>query len=147
MNLETQNQVVSLYLRGISSPKLAEYGVIPSKSFRTVAPEALCNNKHFWRGLVDADGTIDSFCNGTNVNYPRLRLIGSKILMTQYLDFVKTIVVCKASVLPHKSIFEVGLGGISAMPVLKNLYHNSSIYLDRKYTSMLDLVNNNEGVY
>jgi len=108
---------------------LAKYGVVPNKSFITDAPVILEMNSDFWRGIIDGDGWIAI----DNRNRPRLELVGSEKMLHQFIAFVQAChPQCGASVRPHKGIFKVGLLCTAATEVIRSLYDNESVALDRK---------------
>lgn len=37
---------------------LCSYGVVPRKSLIAVPPESLMDDRHFWRGVIDGDGSV-----------------------------------------------------------------------------------------
>jgi hypothetical protein len=108
---------------------LAKYGVVPRKSHIATVSKALINNRHFWRGVVDGDGCVNKIISGL----PRLSVVGSKSLMTQFLDFCKGITPTTAKVGRHANIFRVQIAGSHAMAVMKQLYDNCNVYLSRKH--------------
>lgn len=115
---------------------LAKLGVVPGKTFRTEARSGLENDRHFWRGVVDGDGCISSFkSHNGKLDYPQLFALGSKRLMDQFVSFVGRIVDTES--VPRKvknaRIFRVHLTCSKAASVIRHLYENSTISLDRKY--------------
>ena len=129
--------------------KLKEFGVVPNKSFNASASDILLNNGDFWRGLIDADGTLDMYSRPDNEYYPRLRLIGSEILMNQFLKFIKIVTPfkCDVTVRSTKSIYGVSLGGKNAIYIINYLYSNSNIWLDRKFLSASLILEKNKSRY
>ena len=71
--------VVSVYSKKIVDD-LKRYGVVPNKSFRA-GVKVLENNPHFWRGVIDGDGSI-SKNNMLEFGCSSLELV------TQFRDFV-----------------------------------------------------------
>lgn len=107
---------------------LSKFGVVPRKS-KTAVVNGLANNRHFWRGVIDGDGTL--FVD-KRYNVATVSLVGSKALTSQFLDFAKLHVETSALVRPHKTIFEVGISGYSAAVLIGIIYSNASIALERK---------------
>lgn len=116
----------------VRSNKLGEdlmrYGVTRKKSL-TCKVIGLETNRDFWRGVVDGDGDI--YFNPMR-GFWFLTLCGSKPLMQQYLNFIKTIAPTKATLRPQKNIWKVSLGGHFSADVLHALYYDSCVSLDRK---------------
>lgn len=139
---------VSIYRNGrytscalhIRSNKLcslfAKYKIYPRKSLIAVVDERLKYNRHFWRGVIDGDGSI------INKNYIALKLVGSLDVCGAFADFVASVDLNhkKPNVLKHKNIFAIELHGCKrAISIISHLYDNSSIYLDRKHKKYFDL--------
>jgi hypothetical protein len=53
--------------------RLAELNVVPRKSMIAQAPEILLDNRHFWRGVIDGDGSVLP----NPLTSPRLSLCGA----------------------------------------------------------------------
>jgi len=115
--------------------RLAEFSVIPRKSHTAFAPESLKNNVHFWRGVVDGDGSIGKYwIQRRKKHVVHFSVVGSKNLLMQLKQFiVSNNISSSANVIPHKSIFEYHLTGEFAVEAIGLIYSNSSIYLDRKF--------------
>lgn len=109
--------------------ELHRFGLTPRKSKTAKASEKAAKNRHFWRGVIDGDGSISLKADGRIT----LSLCGSKFLLEQYLCFIQKYVSTKTKVRPHKNIFEVVLGGIKAIPIIKELYRDCNYYLERKH--------------
>jgi len=134
----TQNDHICQYCGvGINSKKLSssiqKLGVVPKKSLivkpYNVSPEFA---RHYWRGLIDGDGSLHVNPIGSNPKY-RVSLVGSKFIVEGFSTWVKSFTESRANVRPHKSIWEIKYGG-TFLPSLisKMLYDNSLVYLDRK---------------
>lgn len=113
---------------------LKEKGVIPRKSLVLMFPEEnVFSDKsliiHFIRGYWDGDGCISPISNQINVLGTKEFLLSLK----QYLPEMSN-----RNVLIHKNVFQLGLSGKKAYNLLKRLYENANIYLDRKYSKYLE---------
>lgn len=110
---------------------LVYYGLKPRKSLdRNIKIKGLENDRHFWRGMVDGDGSIGIYKYG-KYKYPSFGLCaGSQKLLRQFLDFLPFTMI--KNVHPHKNIFRVEYAGSNAKKVISYLYSDCSIYLDRK---------------
>lgn len=115
---------------------LAAFGVVPRKSL-TTAVIGLEHDRHFWRGVVDADGSV--FISeekhpkrGRPRRRPIIVVAGAEILMKQFSLFCATVTDRIATVRRHSSIWTVRYSGRHAIDVVKALYGNCSVALDRK---------------
>ena len=76
--------------------RLTELGIGPRKSLSLQIKHALLlESPHFWRGVVDGDGTVmvakHSKRSGKTYLYPRIQLVsGSKIFIDQFVAFLDT---------------------------------------------------------
>ena len=112
---------------------LEKYGITQRKSFTAkVRDRNLLKSRHFWRGLIDADGGIYNGLIGSR-RFFELYLVGSKSMVTQFGEFVKErIIENKNRVRPHSSIYRIRFAGRTAVPVIAFLYSNCSVFLERK---------------
>lgn len=110
---------------------LVSYGVVPGKK-RRAEVIGLENNRHFWRGCVDGDGSL-GFQPTTASMMPRIRLCGSRPIVEQFHRFVLSVApTCTACPHPSKSIWEMNTTGRYAQRVITALYGDCSIALPRK---------------
>jgi hypothetical protein len=131
----------------VPSDRLAEslsrYGVLPRKT-HTAKVIGLEDDRHFWRGVVDADGSLfmancrrtNRMQNGNVHRYlyrrPVLSLAGAKPLMGQFADFIRVRVSGKSTVRRHHSIWTVRIQGDAAWWMIGELYAGCQVALDRK---------------
>lgn len=104
---------------------LADYGVKPRKTFDAKI-SLLENNRDFWRGMVDGDGSL---VRSTHIS---LVLFGSLEITKAFAKYCNKMVGCKISHRPEKGIFRAALCGGSARAVSELLYKDAETYLDRK---------------
>lgn len=110
---------------------LSKYGVVPRKSM-TAKVSGLESDLDFWRGVIDGDGTLYAYRTPQGI-YPSISLCGSFNLLSQFRDFViKISPECVSSVRPMASIFQFKTVGRHASAVIKVLYGNPGVSLDRK---------------
>lgn len=122
----------------ISSPHLvqalARFGVTNDKSSHGQV-KILEENRHFWRGLIDGDGSV-GFIHSRGHAYPSIQLVGTEVLMLQFADFFRLLLPeCNVTVRPnHNSnkIRDVHTSGIYAEQLLKYLYIPCVVALERK---------------
>jgi len=121
----------------LSSPHLVEslirLGVTPRKSLTVTpwdGPAGLM--RHYWRGMVDGDGTI--------VKHPRLerdkwhlRLLGSEACVEAFRLWAVGVCGTAAKKYPKGNIWSFTMGGLaSPQAVARELYGDATVYLDRK---------------
>lgn len=112
---------------------LEKLGVIPDKTKRTKAVAELANDRHFWRGVADGDGCVSSYLsNGGRNRYPQFTLLGSESLMNQFSRFVFESCGALPKVSFRSGIFSVHLTCSKAASIIRTLYENASVFLDRK---------------
>jgi hypothetical protein len=118
---------------------LARFGVVAGKT-ETSQVQILADDRHFWRGVVDGDGWI-GLAKRPVADNARLDLVGSKPLMTQFASFVSA-VRPSANISPrvHKSIYRVGLSGGTARAIIRHLYTEAEIGLDRKIHASMNIL-------
>lgn len=110
---------------------LKVFGVTPKKS-ATAKVNGLEFNRHFWRGVIDGDGSI-FMDKSKNI---RISLVGSLDLINQFLEYVKSFVETEVKVkrcVNTDKVFRVKLSNKKAFQVIQALYDGCNIYLDRKY--------------
>lgn len=111
---------------------LARFGVVPNKSHTARVIGGLEHDRHFWRGVVDGDGSV-RFNGYPKFRYPSFELVGSSAMMSQFSAFIET--ACPGIALrvkPHKNIFRVTASGRTALAILDTLYSGATVALDRK---------------
>jgi hypothetical protein len=115
----------------VRSDRLAEalgrFGVVPAKTY-TARIIGLEDDRHFWRGVVDGDGTV-----GIDGHWPRISLVGSASLVDQFEDFIRTnCPTSKATSHSRGKYHSIQLQAGPAYEIIKNLYEHNSISLPRK---------------
>jgi transposase-like protein len=111
---------------------LAKYGVTPGKTGRECV-KLLEFNRDFWRGVIDGDGTIGRMSSRSRIGQPNIALVGSVNLTTQFCEFMRHLG-SATIVMPKKRgpIYHVGFSYVNARMIIKALYENCSVALDRK---------------
>ncbi len=100
------------------------YGLSPRKSGKEdVTEPSLADNRHFWRGVVDGDGSL-CFESGRF----RLSLCGSQELLSKFKTFANV----NYSISSMGSIWQICLYSSEAVRVAALLYDDSKDHLDRK---------------
>lgn len=120
-----------------SSRRLVEsliaLGITPRKSLTLepwAGPPELM--RHYWRGAFDGDGTL--------VKHPgerdkwHLRMLGSEAVVEAFRVWASAISGSKAAKYPKVSIWSWTAGGLASPQVIvRELYGDATVYLDRKY--------------
>lgn len=108
---------------------LEKYGVVPRKS-HTAEVKFLENNRDFWRGVIDGDGTVCITKEGKIL----IGACGSFQLMSQLRQFLLSIIPdFLGKVRKKSSIFDVCVSRCRAIKVMSALYYKDCLVaLDRK---------------
>lgn len=124
---------------------LASWGMKGLKPTRKIDP-SLQDNRHFWRGLIDADGSLGEHKIGKYF-YPRLRLAGQENVIAGIREFAKQFfpVVTKASVDKRTGLRDMLFHGQHSLILLRALYTDAPIALCRKHEKALMLLEKHEG--
>jgi hypothetical protein len=136
--------IIQFTLR-FSSKKIAETlaksGVVPNKSL-VAKVIGLDNNRHFWRGVMDGDG---SFTNRNGHEGDRIVLTGSRNLTSQCREFIeKNIPGAAVRIKPEGSYCRLYVYSYTARALAKVLYGNCLIALDRKLIQAIHMVRGKE---
>jgi hypothetical protein len=123
---------LSVASRGPLVMALAKYGVVPRKT-ASARVFGLEDNRHFWRGLVDGDGSIH--VNGRRPCNSHITCVGSEALMKQFQQFAATHLGGKmATIRPlrPRKIWQIGWASSWAVRMARLLYGDCAIALPRK---------------
>jgi transposase len=106
--------------------------------------EALLTSRDFWRGAVDGDGWLGvSVYNG--VLYPNLGLSGQRHFVQNFCDFLISEGLSSLTPRPSNSgIYRAQTSGNVAGEVVKKLYEDACVSLDRKYERAKLIMSNKE---
>lgn len=91
--------------------------------------------RHYWRGIVDGDGTVSAHRTKRGAPQFRVRLVGSLAIVAGFLSFVRSSVTEKirATFAPAKNIWRVGFGGLRLpRAICRVLYEGCMVALPRK---------------
>jgi len=102
----------------------------------TIAPE-LATSRHFWRGVVDGDGSIYILKTG----YSGISLVGSQRLLEAFLGFLRERSLSgRMTIRPHKSIHGLSTASYLAELIIDELYRNATTALDRKAAAAAPII-------
>ena len=119
--------------------ELMSYGFpYENKSENALPPSSEYNEKGFWRGVIDGDGSLGYTANG----FPFLSFVTkSEQLKTAYLKFLLTHF--EIAKLPNRNtrdfIYNICVYKENAQRVSDFLYKNSGIFIPRKYNKYLEV--------
>jgi hypothetical protein len=121
---------------------LAAMGVVPNKTKISQAGESVAMNRHFWRGCIDGDGTL--MLGHVGRIHPVIKLCGTPGLIEQFGRFVLSAVGHSLSIEKRTDTFCVGrLSGEKAIELVKHLYLDCTVALDRKQDIALAILSLN----
>lgn len=121
--------------------RLIKLGLTPRKSTREVIPKNLENNPHFWRGLVDADGSLSTAATDAKRTFS-LSLVGSKETAEKFKLFCDTAINSSAKIRLDKNslnLYYCTITGQDARKLVKLLYKGAKVFLNRKYQVAMDV--------
>lgn len=145
MNLGVKYPVARIMFRAPRLvPVLAKYNIVPRKSTKEIAPDCLLDNPHFWRGVIDGDGSImtEPHYDPTKNKAYVLSLVGSSTLVEQFREFCMKNSTTKANCYKHptKNGYYFTITGAPAFSIISCLYKDATVYLDRKYQKAAEIL-------
>lgn len=94
--------------------------------------DTLARSRDFWRGAVDGNGSLGILATG----YAYCGLCGSRRLLEAFLGFLQSHDLGgRMTLRPDKSVFQVGTAGYLAERIIRLLYEDAPVALDRKAAS------------
>lgn len=109
------------------------------KSENVGPPNSTYDELHFWRGVIDGDGSIGI----TSKNIPFISFVTvSENLKNSYVKFIEKTLNRKIKTTRNKrdNAYNIMISGKDAIILTKILYiDNNGLYLERKYKKALDL--------
>lgn len=114
---------------------------IKNKTINARPPICEYDINAFWRGVIDGDGSL-GLRQGKKGLEPFLSLVTkSELLRNAFCDYLNSITHEQYN--PKRNtrdgVYNIGCGTSSTKKVIDKLYHNATIYLDRKYNKMLEI--------
>jgi hypothetical protein len=126
-----KGSVILIFRSRTMFESLVKLGITPNKTFNLKVKSVLECNRHFWRGVVDGDGSV-CIIRRKDRKYPSISLSGTFDLMNQFKKFIWCKTRYDVNVTADKRIYRIRIKGRPAMNVMKILYDDSSLSLDRK---------------
>lgn len=119
----------------------ARAGIVCRKSLTAEAHPDLAISSDFWRGVIDANGTVVSSCTGRSQR--RIQLVGSRPLMEQFADFAALACgTARPRIMPWKCITKVYVSGPWAHDLTHLLWGeaNLDVSLERKVPRAMEIM-------
>lgn len=119
---------------------LGKFGILPAKS-ATASVIGLEDNRHFWRGVVDGDGSLFWLKTKRWRDAPCLSLCGAKPLLEQFSSFAGHFLGRKSPAI-HQAVgmHTIRFAGSTAVRLAKHLYDSSAVALHRKKLAAIDFL-------
>lgn len=142
---EKKSQVCRLQFRSQKIvDDLARYGITSNKS-ATAKVIGLESNPHFWRGMIDGDGSVgENIHRGKwgNVSWPVITLCGSQDTIRQFIEFVNTFHPNKRNVHkePKANVYNARYVCKTAIKIIEVLYKDAPVALERKQSKATHLL-------
>lgn len=115
----------------IMGTRLVELGIIPAKSHTIIPKPPLGFEDAYWRGVFDGDGSIS--INDRKRFVASVSFNGNIYMVNGFADWLNSKGIFGGYLAPHYKIFKFKTAGTNKpASILRALYENSSIYLDRK---------------
>lgn len=138
----------------IMASDLEKYGIVPTKSLCSYLPTGIDKSlmSHLFRGIVDGDGSIQSYYCKDGHHRHSISLCGTHLLMEQMSDYLhKELGVRQHNIYDYKDkcLSEFKIQSINEMYIVGNwLYDHANVYLHRKrkkFENFLEYYNNKHG--
>jgi hypothetical protein len=122
--------------------EMVDFGFVTEKKSQNARPPIKEYDKNaFWRGVIDGNGSIGLRKNSSGNTDAFLSLIiNGDDLKNEFCSYLQSITGHQYSPKRNKrdNVYNVGCGGHAACRVLKMLYKDATIYLNRKYQKYLE---------
>ena len=113
---------------------LANLGIHPRKSMSQKMPDIdEIWHPHFWRGVMDGDGSLGFWRNKHGKRYPTISLNGNREIVHEFKAFLERHEIYRGSISRHSSILKFKCTGSSGPPMIVSLLKYDALpSLDRK---------------
>ena len=119
---------------------LVYHGMVETKALRAPSLE-LSASRDFWRGMVDGDGGLGTSTSKRDGTTAYFMLCGQSLLLGHFQDFLVRELNLYLEQSPTDSgIFVVSTTGSTAIDIIRLLYENSTVALERKNLRALKLL-------
>jgi DNA-binding transcriptional ArsR family regulator len=113
--------------------KLRSFGIKQNKSKTAKPCPKFKDSRHFWRGLMDADGTL-----GFQKDIPRFRLVGTEDVTRSLKDFLSPESSASVRKCSGRDLFVYGIHAKEAAKHMISLYSDCDVSLPRKRDIVLN---------
>ena len=141
---ENHHSVVFVVSRQYFIKDLIDFGFpIENKTINSRPPVVEYDKNAFWRGVLDGDGSLGIRHNSNGNLEAYLSLTTkSELLKDAFCKYLASITGRQYHPRRNKrdNIYNIGCGGHIACKVLKELYKDCTIYLNRKYNNFLECI-------
>jgi len=112
---------------------LVNYGMEPRKSTKEKCPDVFRYNRHFWRGMIEGDGSISKISN-------EITLVGSEEVINAFSEYcINLFPSSNPKIYVKGNLYVFSLcSKIYSKQVLDELYRDSKYKLSRKYNIYLE---------
>lgn len=118
------------------SKDLIAYGVVPNKTMNTILPIIPDHLKrHFIRGLFDSDGSLSIPSDFGKGRSPQFSITGTERLLLSVQEYMMNELNLKKTILKNRKNSKILRydGRKQCVKILKWLYDDADVYLQRKY--------------
>lgn len=126
---------VTLYVHSrYLTQTLSGFNITPQKSLNAEVPESMLYNVHFWRGMIDGDGSLTYNRQRNGKRLPAICLVGTEMVLFQFADFVSAQRIMPPAIHQdfRSNIYQTLLSCDKARKIVQILYNDCTIALDRK---------------
>lgn len=100
----------------------------------------LTDSRHFWRGAIDGDGYVTKSSNRYSIG-----LTGQHYILEPYREFLYTHLGIHANIMGNgKNSYKIATSGNPGARVMRYIYGDSDVYLDRKKKRAYEILAWNE---
>lgn len=113
--------------------RLIDFGLEPRKSTKETCPAVFKFNRHFWRGMVEGDGSISKTTN-------EFTLVGSEAIIKDFANYCYSLFPeCKPKFYIKGKLHVLSLcSKVYSKQILDELYRDCNYRLSRKYKIYLE---------
>jgi hypothetical protein len=128
---------------------LAKYGVVPRKWFTVRIKGGIENSRDLWRGVIDGDGNMGIYHRKTLADItrtvPYIGLTGNLHICLQFKGFLENVIgLSMPQIVPYKNSYLFSVSDHRAVRVIRLLYKDCTVALDRKLVKAENIINSFE---
>jgi len=132
-NGSVYNRASFYFKHDLMTERLVALGMSQRKSAKEVCPEVFKYNRHFWRGMIEGDGSISKSSN-------EIGLVGSQEVVEAFGEYCKSLFPdCKPNYYVKGTLHVFSLcSKVYSKQILDELYRDCKYKLSRKYNIYLE---------